>query len=305
MAASRLFRIFQLLSRGLRATPLRHIVWVTRVHSRLFGALRRPSHVQFKGFTFKVDPRDQIIAKKLTLYGSFEDYLGDLLTSLAIPNTVVVDVGANIGIHTVPLAKRVRHQGRVIAFEPDPDNYALLTENLKINSIGNVTVHQLALSSKAGPALLYQNTMNRGAMSLHPDNVYTDDKILAPVKIQTARGDDILKTLQQQISLLKIDVEGAEPLVLEGLRKTCLSNPSAAIVFEFFPPLVANFDVDPLEFLEHFERRWGLRLSIIREDARRVQIASASAIWAEAKSASRELNLLAHQAPLSELPIPR
>lgn len=304
MFSSRTLQAFQLLSRILRRTPLRRIHWITRLHSKLFSALPRPTYVRSRGFTLKVDPRDQLIAKKLILYSTFEGYLGNVLLSLAMPGTAVIDVGANIGIHTIPLARRIGDAGRVVAFEPDPDNFALLLENLQGNGIYNVTPRNVALSTYSGKALLYQSVVNRGALSLHPDNVQLPDDTLPPITVQVATGDEILATLDRPISLIKVDVEGAEPAVLEGLRDTYHKNTEAILVFEFYPPYIVNFGVDPLKFLQHLEKTERFHLSMIREEDHRVDPATAHAIFAEATATHRTLNLIAHRMSHDSLLLP-
>src|SRR5262245_39628647 len=94
-------------SRMLRRTPLRQSMWVIRLHDRLFQLLRVPDVVKLKDFVIHVDPRDRLIAKKLALYGEYEPFEAELLRKLAVPGSVAVDIGANIGWHTLILSRAV------------------------------------------------------------------------------------------------------------------------------------------------------------------------------------------------------
>jgi FkbM family methyltransferase len=236
-------------SKLLHDTPLKRIRWVGALHSWLYGRLGFDRSVSSAGFRLEVDPRDRTIAKKITLYGGYEPFLQSVLVDCAEPGTTVVDVGANVGLHTLPLAKRVGASGRVIAFEPDPENYRLLVRNLEVSGLASrVTVHRLGLSDAAGSAPLYQCAENRGGLSLCAENVETSGARLAPVDVQLAVGDDVLPK-RSPISLVKIDVEGAEPLVIKGMERTLADHREAVLAFEFSPRYVESFGVDAETFL--------------------------------------------------------
>ena len=119
------------MSRVLRRTPLHRSRLLIRIQDWLFGALV-PSR------TVKLDARDRLIAKKLALYGEYEPFLLETLVSLADPGSVAVDIGANVGLHTLSIARRVGTEGKVLAFEPDPDNFRILERNLAANNVANV-----------------------------------------------------------------------------------------------------------------------------------------------------------------------
>jgi FkbM family methyltransferase len=293
MFRSVLHRVFRAASRKLRYTPLRRVRWITDLHNRLFGLLSPSSTLRFRDFVLHVDPRDRVIAKKLSLYGEYEEFARELLLSLYVPGTAAIDVGANIGLHTILLSQIAGADGRVIAFEPDPENYRLLQRNILDNGLTNVTTHPVALSNVTGHTLLHQSTDNRGGLSLRAENAdVSTGKGLEPVRIETAVGDDLLADLGRPVSLVKIDVEGAEPLVLEGLRNTLARNPSARVFFEFWPRFLRSFGVDPRGFLEGLERQ-GFSLSVVDTDARTITERAAPEIVNIGDKSLSALNLLA------------
>jgi FkbM family methyltransferase len=261
----------------------------------MFGSLSRVTQIQLNGYLLNLDPRDRVITKKLALYGEYEEYIRELLLSFATPGTVVVDVGANVGLHTVPLADRLGRGGRVIAFEPDPDNYRILLSNIEANGLTNVTPYKLALSAVAGTALLFQSQENRGGLSLSRNNVDEGHASGESVSIEAKTGDSILLDLKTSISLIKMDVEGAEPLVFEGMKETLDRNRSARILFEFWPRYVSSFHIDPLDFLVGLEQD-GFNLHLIDGDARRLIPLSPQEIVKEGEVSREPLSLLAERA---------
>lgn len=294
-----LSKLFTTASRLLRKTPLRRIPFVNRLHSRLFKLLFPSTRVHIRGFSIEVDPRDQLIAKKLALYGKFEEYVGELLISLSKRGTVVVDIGANVGIHTIPMASRVGVNGRVVAFEPDPDNFEILRRNLDMNRLSNVTLHKLAVSFEPSDALLYQGNSNRGALSLNAENASVGGNPIEPVPVQVVVADELLKDYEGCISLIKIDIEGAEPLAVRGLEVTLKANPDVKIVFEFNPRFIENFGLDPLEFLQSMEKK-GFYLNAIDDRNATINLMKAAEIMTFCEIAADDLNILASKQVITE-----
>lgn len=293
--------IFMYTSRALRRTRLRRCKWLTNQHNRIFKLMWDSTVVYVGDYILHVDPRDRNIAKKLALYGEYEDHIQELLTSLAIPGSVVVDIGANIGIHTIPLSRYVGIKGQIVAFEPDPDNYRILLRNINVNGLTNVNAHQLALSSKSGSALLYQSSDNRGGLSLQHENTDEYGPQMDPVAVKTAVGDNFFADLDKPISLVKIDVEGAEPLVLLGMEKTLQKNPTIAVIFEFWPRYVRNFNIDPLEFLTKLEKD-GFHLATIDSKARCIKATIPEEIVSQGEMSDTPLNVLASRRCKCDLP---
>jgi FkbM family methyltransferase len=156
---------------------------------------------------------DMYIGRSLDLYGEFSEGEIELFGQFLKPGMVAVEVGANIGAHTVFLAQRVGPTGHVLAFEPQRVVYQTLCANLALNSITNVRAWNAAVGAAAGeivvPSLDYRQERNYGGLGLggyaHGERVplLTLDSLQLPA-----------------CHLLKIDVEGMEEAVLEGARET-------------------------------------------------------------------------------------
>lgn len=158
-------------------------------------------------------PADLYVGRSLDLYGEFSEGEVALFTQIVKPGMFVVDVGANIGAHTVFFAKAVGPGGRVLAVEPQRILYQLLCGNLALNVIGNTFVQQVGLGSAPGsirvPPIDYSGSANFGGVSLGD---FQDGEQVPVVTLDSLA--------LPSCHLLKIDVEGMEAEVLQGARET-------------------------------------------------------------------------------------
>jgi len=153
---------------------------------------------------------DKYIGKAIEKYGEFSEFEVELFRQICYEGAVVVEVGANIGIHTLAIAGMVGKTGRVFAYEPQRIVFQTLCANMAINSIENVECYQIAVSSEDGfvlvPDLDYDVEENFGGVRIAGFSHGS--------KVPTARLDDLLDI--QQLNFLKIDVEGMEGQVIRG-----------------------------------------------------------------------------------------
>ena len=151
------------------------------------------------------------IERTLRRFAIEYDRIERLLTELN-DDDVFYDVGANTGLYTCLAADICSH---VAAFEPYPPNVSELQQNVARND-GNVSVHELALSNTDGSvgfAVPETASPGYGKASLADDT--------AQLEVPTIRGDSLVADdVAPPPNVVKIDVEGAEPLVVEGLEKT-------------------------------------------------------------------------------------
>jgi len=152
--------------------------------------------------------------------------LGRLLS----PGDVFVDVGANIGLYTLKAARLVGPTGRVVAIEPGAEARMQLERNLSLNAFHWVDVLGVALSDADGEAMLHHVDLGHDpqAFSLL-ENLATGGR---GETVPTARLDRIVdEQALRRLDLIKIDVEGAEPLVLAG-AEGALARFRPRIIFE-------------------------------------------------------------------------
>lgn len=157
--------------------------------------------------------------QRFWVFDDFENYeeypvLEALLADLK-PDDVFYDIGANIGIYTC-LAADIISSGHVVAFEPHPENASEIKRNLSINGF-NAEVSTYALSDSQGTAELAVASQGVGEGTHSLASATTNDTI----KVDTIAGDTLVERNELPApTVIKIDVEGAELSVIEGLRET-------------------------------------------------------------------------------------
>ena len=198
--------------------------------------------------TFLVNRKDVYIGRSIEIYGEHGGLESAFLKSLVKAGDHVVEVGANIGAHTVGLAKAVGAQGRVDAFEAQRACFAFLQSQIALNQLHNIHAHLFAVGRVTGqlwvPVVNYAEYGNFGGIALSSDPV----KHSEPVDVVTL--DDQIG--DRHCVLLKIDVEGMEEDVIRGAMK---------LIKKHFPLLyVENDRVDKSKSLVALLLSLGYRL---------------------------------------------
>ena len=156
---------------------------------------------------------DTVIGRSLDLYGEHSEPEIELFHQYLRPGMVAVDVGANIGTHTVCFAQSVGPNGRVYAFEPQSVLHQVLCGNVALNNCRNVVAENEALGAQPGkvvvPWLDYARKGNFGALEL---GAWTQGDTVPVATLDSYALD--------RCNLIKIDVEGMERDVLAGARST-------------------------------------------------------------------------------------
>ena len=170
---------------------------------------------------------DVYVGQAIERYGEYGEIEAQVLRQLCRPGAVAVEVGANLGTHTLVLARGVGRSGYVYAFEAQRVVFQALCANLAINSIVNVDARHAAVGAERGwvliPDIDYTQTGNFGGVSV---NAFTSGRKVAKVTL-----DDELDAAR--LDLIKIDVEGMELEVLRG---------AAALIGRFRPALYVEND---------------------------------------------------------------
>jgi FkbM family methyltransferase len=198
-----------------------------------------------------VDSKDYPLASILIEAQELEQGLRTLLEKLIEPGFVVVDVGANIGMHTITMSRCLQGSGVVHAFEPMPETAELLEANLNINGCGsNAKIHQVALSNNNGRQKLHLGRTS-GHHSLYPLDDGWMGRRSCEIEVEVATLDLVLAS-EPYIDLIKIDAEGAELEVLEGASQIIKRSPDLAIIAEFGPSHLERIGVSIENWLAHF-----------------------------------------------------
>ena len=141
-----------------------------------------------------------------------ESLMARLFSGVIRPGMVVLDIGAFVGWYTLVAARQVGAQGKVYAFEPDPRNYELLGENLRLNQIDSrVTCLPWAVSDEAGVQPFFLHGGDQSRSSLIPSGGGHETTVVNSVVL-----DDFLDR-GLQIDVVKMDIEGGEVHALRGM----------------------------------------------------------------------------------------
>lgn len=176
----------------------------------------------------------------------------DAFRALLRPGMTVVDVGANVGIFTLEANDAVGPGGRVIAFEPDPHNRALLEENVARNDARSVTVESCAISDARGEVTLHRSRYNFGDHRIYDAGGDTDfhrGGQRSTVTVPTRKLDDYIAEHGLEVDVVKCDIQGAERRMWNGMRTLVATRPELLVVMEFWPQGLKACGDDPGEFL--------------------------------------------------------
>jgi FkbM family methyltransferase len=165
-------------------------------------------------------------SERFWAYGLYERSIVRWMRKLLRPGDHFIDAGANHGYFTLLGAQLVGRNGRVDSFEPVPETFARLKNNVALNDpIPQVHLHQVALSDHAGQVQFFANPINDGRSSLVPQ----EGETTVPVAVQAVRMDDVIPDARP--ALVKMDVEGAEPLAIDGMRGILKSAPAFIVEY--------------------------------------------------------------------------
>jgi FkbM family methyltransferase len=188
------------------------------------------------GFAMHLDLRDWVDSH-LFAKGEYEHNVGVIIKKILRSGDHFVDVGANIGFFTLLGSRIVGSNGTVTSFEPSKNVFQKLSKNVSVNGVKNVVLHNAAVSDTTDEVILYLGpTSHSGITSLRPLGEH-DGSTERTERINTVTMDSIFVNSVIRPRLLKIDVEGAEFRVLNGMKSILGGNPRERpyVIFEFSP----------------------------------------------------------------------
>jgi FkbM family methyltransferase len=282
------FRVFGFVVRNLSKTGVRQSRLVVKTYHYISHKFmgRDEVAVHVHGQTMYVD-----LAFALTLE-SAGTYLSERLMTVIFTKHVtegmtVIDVGAHAGYYTLLAARAVGGKGSVFAFEPEPSNYELLLKNIQLNSHQNVIPVQKAVTNITGPVKLFL------AEDASGHSILSDNPHQGAILVDSTTLDDFFASRTQPINIIKIDVEGAEDAVLEGMRRIITENPELTIFTEFSPEALKRAGCLPTEYLKKLTN-YGFDIYLIDEKKQSLEPAEVNRVLQECKSIGY-VNLLCHR----------
>jgi len=172
-------------------------------------------------------------AFRLSIYGIHSKLDFEIFKEHVQEGDITIDIGANIGYFTLMLAKLVGPTGKVFAFEPDPRNISLLRKNIEINNYQNIIVIPKAVSNINQKCTLFTSQSSFGQNRIYEPKKTRNQEFI-PIESETIKLDDFFKNKDEMgnITFVKIDVEGAEKFVLEGMKNVLRSSRDVKIFSE-------------------------------------------------------------------------
>jgi FkbM family methyltransferase len=196
-----------------------------------------------------LNANDRVVTPLIEAQGAWEPNETHWFVRALRPGDTVVDAGANIGWYTVIAGKLVGDAGRVYAFEPDPEAFGLLERNVRVNGLHNVVLEQKALSDAPGHIKLFIAPENKGDHRIYqPEGEHR-----AYVEIEAVTLDDYFRDRPDGVDFVKSDTQGAELVILKGMRQLIEKSPSLVMAFEYAPKALAGLGGDAREMLSLFQ----------------------------------------------------
>jgi FkbM family methyltransferase len=196
-----------------------------------------------KNGVLAVQAGDFNVSRSLLVNGEYDWPQITWLFNLVDANTQMIFVGAHIGSVLVPLVRSTTSR-RVLAFEPSPRNFRLLTMNLRLNNLDGVSARNAALGEAAGKIRFTENTINTGNSRIAP----ADGEI--EVDIETL--DHVLPAQWNGVDLIVMDIEGSEVAAMRGASSTLAK--TRHLYVEFAPEQLREQGSSADEFVDVVER---------------------------------------------------
>lgn len=219
---------------------------------------RTVTRVEVEGapaFAMFLNPDDSTVSPALWTWGAWEPNETRWFVRSLRPGDVVVDVGANIGYYTLLGAALVGERGRVYAFEPDPVSFEILERNVRLNGFENVVLERKAVSKEAGRLQLFLAAHNKGDHRIYA--VEGEDR--PSIEVEAVALDDYFADLEHGVDFVKVDAQGAEGVILDGMRGLIDRCDELVMAFEYSPSALAGMRYHGPQLLRIF-RKAGLTM---------------------------------------------
>jgi FkbM family methyltransferase len=226
------------------------------------------------GHTMYLDSRDISLTPHLLRQGCWEPDVTRFFLRIVKPGMRVVEVGVNVGYYTLLACSLVGPTGRVTAFEANPAAVTLTRRSLLVNGFRDrATIVEMAVTDAPGTVILHQLDQRQGDSSLFD---FSDDQLrfagdrVTKVEVPSTSLDAFFDR-DEPIDLIRMDVEGAEPLVFDGMRRILARNLRIKIMLEFFPERIERSGRRPVKFLETI-KAIGFRIQTVGSRGRLQQL---------------------------------
>lgn len=206
-----------------------------------------------------------LFASAYFLYKRYEDHLAELVGRYPklVQGGNLLDVGANIG-YTAQILARAADPGHVVyAFEPEPFNYTLLERVARRPEFaGRIIAHQCAVGAEDGTVQLWFNRHHVADHRVITESFRRANPAVTGITVPMASIDTFLAQNPGRVSFIKIDVQGFEQAVCEGMKATLERNPGLTLLLEYAPSAMEALGFHPSELIR-FLSGYGLKCYVV------------------------------------------
>lgn len=237
----------------VRSNPLRALTKRAIWHGRR-KFLAKPWGLRHEGGFRIVVPMNSGSGALIYYQGSAEPSTLQTMTAILRPGMTFVDIGAHFGEHTLTGALAVGASGRVVAFEANPAMSDLVSQNRSLNHCHNIEIHTCAVTDHEGIVTFNVNLEPTISRMRRPDGA-DDDGTSRSLDIPCVKLDSVFPD-GIPVHLIKVDVEGVEPLILEGAQRLMARPPSDAPcwIVECYPYKWTHFGRSETSVFDTFEQ---------------------------------------------------
>ena len=227
--------------------------------------IKQRSRFQRCGFQFELPSGDFGVTLEAESTGDYEPVTTQMVQSMLEEGMTFIDIGAHVGLFTLPAKKWVGKSGRVVAFEPHPDNFAMLTRNANENNLTAELVNA-AVSDVTGEVQLHASTFNSGDHQIYHSGSRKG------VGVTCIKLDEFLQE-GEKVDLIKMDVQGAEASAFHGMERVLKENQKIKIIWELSPAQLQNAGADAASLLAWL-KALGFVFTMIDDVSGDVQVAT-------------------------------
>jgi FkbM family methyltransferase len=194
------------------------------------------------GLQFELPSGDFGVTLEAESTGEYEPVTTHIMQSILKEGMTFIDIGAHVGLFALPASKWVGKNGRVVAFEPHPANFEMLSRNVGKNKL-KVELINAAVSDVAGTVQLHTSTFNSGDHQIYQSGNRKG------IPVECIILDDFIGS-NERVDLIKMDVQGAEAAAFIGMERVLRNNPSIKVIWELSPSQLKDAGADAATLLE-------------------------------------------------------
>ena len=215
---------------------------------RIIHSFSKSDFVEIEGRKMYTQNNDGLA---LSIFKIYEPNQTEIVKKYVHEGDIVIDIGAHVGYYTLLMAQLVGENGKVYSFEPDPVNFQLLKKSVEINGFENVVLIQKAVSNITDKVKLFLGD-NDSAINRIYDAKLGDAK--ESIDVESIRIDEYFKENDELVNFIKIDSEGSEVKIINGMKQFLSRNQELVMMTEFFPFLIKKSGDEPNQYLKSLEK---------------------------------------------------